>query len=115
MDTPAPRNARRTKQRIAGQLADIGFALPGNAPEPMTRCRKPTCRCKAAPPQLHGPYIQWTRTVEGTTVTTLLTPQQLERYQPWFDAARQLRELVTRLETVSIDAISEAEGWGAKS
>jgi len=115
MDTPAPRNARRTKQRIARQLADIGFALPGNVTERMMRCGKPTCRCKADPPQLHGPYIQWTRTVEGKTVTKLLTPQQLERYRPWFDNARQLRQLLTRLETVSIDAISEAEGWGTKS
>ena len=115
MDIPVPRNARQRKQRIVRDLAEIGFALPGSVTERMMRCGKRTCRCKADPPQLHGPYIQWTRTVDGKTVTKLLTAEQLERYQPWFDTARQLRELVARLETVSIDAISETEGWGAKS
>ena len=81
----------------------------------MMRCGKRACRCKADPPQLHGPYIQWTRTVDGKTVTKLLTPQQLERYQPWFDNARQLRNLASELETLSVDAITTTEGWGAKS
>lgn len=63
-------------------------------------------------PQLHGPYIQWTRTVEGKTVIKLLTAEQLKRYQPWFDNAQRLRELANQLETISINAIIDAEGWG---
>jgi len=100
------------QQRIARALGEIGFALPGNITQRMMRCGKRTCRCKHDPPQLHGPYIQWTRTVEGKTVTKLLTAEQLERYQPWFDNAHQLRALATDLETLSIDTIIKSEGWG---
>jgi hypothetical protein len=79
----------------------------------MMRRGKPGCRCKEDPPQLHGPYIQWTRTVAGKTVTQLLSEDQLARYQPWFENARELRELLTQLEAISIDAIIKAEGWGS--
>jgi hypothetical protein len=112
MDTPTPRDARQAQQAIARRLAAIGFALPGSVTERMMRCGKRDCRCKADPPQLHGPYIQWTRTVDAKTVTKLLSAEQLARYQPWFDNTRQLRELTRRLEAVSIDAITRAEGWG---
>ena len=76
------------------------------------RCGKRRCRCKNEPPQLHGPYIQWTRTVDGKTVTKLLTPEQLSRYQPWLDNAARLRTLVTALEALTVRAIKHAEGWG---
>ena len=115
MDIPVPDDTRRAQQAIARRLGQIGFTLPGTITERMMRCGKRTCRCRTDPPQLHGPYIQWTRTVDGKTVTKLLTAQQLERYQSWFDNTRRLRELATELEAVSIDAISTVEGWGAKS
>ena len=113
MNPKPPARQRRAQQRIARALGSIGFALPGTITERMMRCGKQACRCKADPPQLHGPYIQWTRTVEGKTVTKLLTAEQLGRYQPWFDNARNLRALASELESVSIDAIIDAEGWGA--
>jgi hypothetical protein len=78
----------------------------------MMRCGKRACRCRDDPPQLHVPYIQWTHTLEGKTVTKLLTAEQLERYQPWFDNARQLRALANELEKLSIEAIISAEQWG---
>jgi hypothetical protein len=53
---------------------------------------------------LHGPYLTWTRTVNGKTVTRKVTPDQQARYQTWFDNARKLRQLVTDLETLSLDA-----------
>lgn len=112
MTSPPAREAQRA---IARRLADIGFVLPGSITERMMRCGKHGCRCTADPPQLHGPYNQWTRTVHAKTVTKLLSDAQLERYQPWFDSAQQLRELTRRLEDVSIDAITQAEGWVAKS
>jgi hypothetical protein len=63
------------------------------------------------PPTLHGPYPQWTRKVDGKTVTKLFTPEQLGRYGDAFDNDRKLRGLVAQLETLSIDTISDAEGW----
>lgn len=107
----AGRRHRATQQRLARRLAEIDFALPGSVVERHMRCGNPNCRCKAEPPRLHGPYLQWTRKVDNKTVTKLLTAEQRQRYQPWFDNARKLRELVSELEALSVQAATDAEGW----
>ena len=94
-----------TRKALAEALAHIDGLLPGSVVVRLMRCRKPNCACKADPPTLHGPYTQWTRTVEGKTVTKLLTEEQLARYQTWFDNARMLRDLVAKLEIVSVQAV----------
>ena len=114
MPTPAQPADQQTQQRLAAEMSKIGFALPGSVVTRHTRCGKPNCRCKADPPQLHGPYIQWTHKVAGKTVTRLLNPDQHQRYQPWFDNARRLRELCTELENLSLRAAEQAEGWHPK-
>src|SRR5579859_5369841 len=109
---PEPRRSEdNQRQQIADALAQAGFALPGNVVTRQMRCGKSGCRCKADPPQLHGPYYQWTRKVGGKTVTRWLSPDQLARYQPWFRTARRLRELITELETLSLRIAERAEGW----
>ena len=102
---------RRTQQAIAARLADVGFALPGTLLERRMRCGKPNCRCTADPPRLHGPYHQWTRKVDGTTLTRNLTDDQLARYRPWFDNAQRLRQLLAELEALTLRIAQRAEGW----
>ncbi|MBV1893709.1 MAG: hypothetical protein KUG57_06640 [Ilumatobacteraceae bacterium] len=51
------------------RIADIGYVMPGTLTQRHTRCGTPTCRCHADPPQLHGPYWQWTSKVNGKAVT----------------------------------------------
>ena len=103
------------RRRLAAAIGRIDAALPGSIVVRHMRCGKLGCSCKADPPKLHGPYIQWTRTVEGKTVTRFLTAEQLDRYQSWFDNARRLRELVAKLETASLRAVEAADGWGHPS
>src|SRR5674476_722292 len=82
----------------AADLIGSDYALPGTLASRHMRCGKANCRCKAEPPILHGPYLHWTRTVAGKTVTRTLTKKQAARYQPWFDNARRLRDLITERE-----------------
>jgi hypothetical protein len=96
---------------IQAALAQISFALPGSIVTRRTRCGKPGCACKADPPSLHGPYIQWTRTAGGKTVTRTLTPAQYQAYAPWFASARRLRALAAELEALSLREMARAEGW----
>lgn len=70
---------------------------------------------EANPPVLHGPYWHWTRTVAGKTQSRSLTEEQAQRYQPWFDNARRLRELLTDLEERSLRAFLDAEDPAPKS
>ena len=99
---------------VRRQIAEIDFVLPGTVIERYTRCTSKNCRCQADPPQKHGPYLQWTRKVAGKTVTRTLTPEQCQRYKPWFDNARRLRELTTELEALSLRTAEDAEGWQPK-
>lgn len=106
--------AQRRRDALTAEIAALGWMLPGSLTARFTRCGNPTCRCRAEPPQLHGPYPTWTRKVDNKTVTRTLTAEQAQRYQPWFDNARRLRTLLTELETLSLHAANTAEGWGAK-
>jgi len=101
---------RRAQARIAASLGEIGFALPGSLVRRTTACGKPGCHCQANPPVLHGPYLTWTRTVNGKTVTRKISEDQQTLYQAWFDNDRKLHRLVTDLETLSLRAFEQAEG-----
>jgi hypothetical protein len=111
MMTRADRNAdRRAQQRhteITAQIAAIGLPLPGSLVERRTRCGNPTCRCRAEPPQLHGPYLTWTRKVDGKTVTRTLTAEQAATYRQFIDNARRLRQLVAELENLALHHVEQ--------
>lgn len=93
----------RAIRRLRGELAAIGNILPGSVVERRMRCGKASCRCRADPAELHGPYLQWTRRgPDGRTVTRYLSPEQVERYRPWFDNARRIREILSELKTITL-------------
>ena len=85
--------------------AAAGPALPGTLIVRAYACGKPNCRCHADPPRLHGPYAEWTRKIDGTTVTRRLTPRQLAEYQPLFDTAKKLRALLSELQDLTLEII----------
>jgi len=65
-------------------------------------CGKPGCCCQASPPELHGPYYQWTRKVRGKTVTVRLTREQAHLFEAWISNGRQLDRIVAQMEAVSL-------------
>jgi hypothetical protein len=112
-----PHVASEHEQRlreILGELATLGFCLPGSVAERRIRCPNAGCRCHHDPPKLHGPYLAWTRKVDQKTLTRNLTPEQARRYAPWFESNRRLRQLTSELQALSLQAAAHAEGWGEK-
>jgi hypothetical protein len=105
--SPTRRQQARAAE-IAAEIAGLGFALPGTLTERAMRCGHQRCRCRADPPRLHGPYHQWTRRIDGKTVTRILSDDQLADYRPWFDNHKRLRTLVAELEALS-QAITDAD------
>ena len=105
------RSADQARAAIETALGQIGFCLPGSVTISRTRCGKPRCACKADPPALHGPYIQWTRTVNGKTVPRRLPPAQYQAYAPWFANTRRLRALTAELQALSLQEMARTEGW----
>ncbi|MHB8301145.1 MAG: DUF6788 family protein [Dermatophilaceae bacterium] len=105
MDTrrTGPSAAERRKQAaLARRLAEAGFVLPGSLFARHMRCGKPNCRCHNEVPELHGPYLQWTRTAQGKPLTRMLSADQADRYRDWFDNAHRLRQAMRELEELSI-------------
>lgn len=109
---PSPTERRR--RELLTQITRIGHVLPGSLNTILNRCGKPRCACHGDPPRLHGPYITWTRKIAGKTQTRRLTPEQADRYRPWIENNRRLRELIGELEALSLKAAQNAEGWGEK-
>ena len=96
----------RTLEVLAAELAAAaGPALPGTLTVRSYACGKRRCRCHDDPPQLHGPYAEWTRKIGGKTVTRRLTSDELAAWQPLFDNARKLRQLVAELHELTLQAI----------
>jgi hypothetical protein len=99
-------SAERTVGQVAAELAAAaGPALPGTLTVRSYACGKPRCRCHDDPPQLHGPYAEWTRKIEGKTVTRRLTDEQLAAWQPLFDNARTIRSLLAELQDLTLQAV----------
>jgi hypothetical protein len=100
MDVSPAQQAARDK--IAAELAAVGFALPGTLTVRAYACGKPNCRCHADPPRLHGPYAEWTRKIDGKTVTRRLTQAELTAWQPLFDNAKKIRALLAELQDLTL-------------
>lgn len=95
---------QRRYRALAAQLADVGYIAAGSITSRRTRCGNANCRCHADPPQMHGPYWQWTAKVEGKTVTRRLNPAEAELYQQWIDNDRQLRAITAQMRGVAAEA-----------
>jgi len=51
---------------------------------------------------------QWTRKIDGKTVTRLVADDQLDDYRQWLDNHRRLRALVAELEAMTL-AFADAD------
>jgi hypothetical protein len=94
----------RRYRELAAQLADIGMISAGTLTRRYTRCTSPGCKCRADPPQPHGPYWQWTRKIDGKTVTRRLTPAEAKLYREWIANDRRMRRLIDQMRTVAAKA-----------
>lgn len=91
-------------ERLAGELSGIGFTTSGSLVKRYTHCTSEGCRCNTDPPRPHGPYWQWSRAVEGKTVSRRVRQEEVPLYQEWIANRRRLRRVVTQMEAVSEEA-----------
>jgi hypothetical protein len=102
---PLTASQQARKRRIEEAMAAPGLALQGSVEVRRTRCGTKTCACSSEPDRLHGPYIVWTRKVNGRTVTRVLSDEQLATYQPLIDNSRRLRELLAELHELTLEVV----------
>jgi hypothetical protein len=107
MARTAQQRLARYEQRyrqLAAQLAEIGLISTGTLTRRYTRCTSLGCKCRAEPPQPHGPYWKWTRKIDGKTVTRRLSDHQAALYQEWIANDRRLRELIDQMRDIASKA-----------
>lgn len=89
---------------LKAEFDEVGFISPGSLVVRETSCGKAGCRCQGDPPQRHGPYFQWSRTVDGKTESRRLDKREAALYREWIDNRRRLERIVARMEEVSASA-----------
>lgn len=95
---------KRDYQAAQDQVRELGFIALGSVLERYTVCGSQGCRCHHDPPVKHGPYFQYTRKLNGKTLTRRLDPAQAERYRSWIANRRRLDELITQMDQISRQA-----------
>ena len=99
---PSPTDYERERyEQLKRTIADIGLIRRGSLVRRFMPCGKPGCRCQTEPPELHGPYYQWTRKVGGKTVTVRLTKDQATLLATWVANGRRLDRILAQMQRVS--------------
>jgi hypothetical protein len=97
----------RQIEKIKRDLVALGDLRPGSLSTQYNVCGSPGCRCKASPPQKHGPYYQVSYTRKGKSSSKFVKKKdlpairkQLKNYERmktlmdrWIDLATELSNL----------------------
>jgi len=97
----------RQIEKVKHDLLALGDLRPGSLSTQYNVCGSPGCRCKASPPEKHGPYYQVSYTRKGKSSTKFVKKgdlptirKQLKNYERlkllmdrWIDLATELSNL----------------------
>jgi len=97
----------RQIEKVKRDLVALGDLRPGSLSTQYNVCGTPGCRCKAVPPQKHGPYYQISYTRKGKSSSKFVKKKdlpavrkQLKNYarmkllmDRWIDLATELSNL----------------------
>ena len=89
-------------EELKQAIVAVGLIRRGSVVKRFMACGKAGCRCQADPPELHGPYYQWTRKAQGKTVTVRITRDEAAIVKTWITNGRKLTQLVRQMEKVAL-------------
>ncbi len=95
---PASLEAQIAKLKQA--IIRLGDLRPGKLSQQYNVCGKADCRCKADPPQKHGPYYQLSFTRNGKSSTQFVRKEDLVVVRQQLKNYQRLRELIDRWITL---------------
>lgn len=97
------RNLESKIDKIKQEIVALGSLRPGSLSQQYNVCGKPDCRCKADPPNKHGPYYQLNFTREGRSRTQFVRGEDLQTVEEQLRNYRKLRELVDTWVTLGME------------
>ena len=84
-------------QSIKAEIMALGLELqPGLLTQQYNVCGSPGCRCKADPPQKHGPYYQLSFTRKGKSRTQFVRRHDVSLVQEQVRNYQRLKKLTDR-------------------
>jgi len=84
-------------------IVRLGDLRPGKLSQQYNVCGKADCRCKADPPQKHGPYYQLSFTRNGKSSTQFVRKEDLAVVRQQLRNYQRLRELIDRWITLGME------------
>lgn len=102
MDTTI-RSLERQIEKIKRELVQVGELRPGTLSEQYNVCGTPGCRCKASPPDRHGPYYQLSYTRKGKSRTRFVRRENLPAVKKLMTNYARFRSLIDRWVDLEID------------
>ena len=86
----------RQIEKVKGQLAALGDLRPGSLSTQYNVCGTPGCRCKATPPEKHGPYYQVSFTRKGKSSSKFVRKEALNTVRRELKNYEVMKTLVDR-------------------
>lgn len=86
----------RQIEKVKQQLVALEALRLGSLSEQYNVCGTPACRCKASPPEKHGPYYQLSYTRKGKSTTRFVRRENLATVKRQLRNYARLRTLVDR-------------------
>ena len=96
------RDREKEYRELQRQILALGWSRPGSVIRRFMPCGNPACRCMGKPPQLHGPYFQWSHKIGGKTQSLRLSEDQARLAREWADNYKQLKKLLRRMEQLAL-------------
>lgn len=103
-----PTSIHALEKRIAhikAALAALGALRPGSLSQQYNVCGNPGCRCKADPPQKHGPYYQLSYTFRGKSHSDFVRRDELPQVEEQIRNYETLRALVDEWIALSLELV----------
>lgn len=102
---------------IKRELSRLGPLRPGSLSQQYNVCGTPGCRCKADPPERHGPYSQISYSWKGRSRSEFVRPDDLAEVRRQLESYDRLRRLVDEWIELGLERarrVREARRGGAK-
>ena len=90
-------------RKVKEDLAGIGDLRPGSLSTQYNVCGSANCKCKADPPQKHGPYYQVSFTRKGKGSTKFVKEQDLPAIREQLKNYERMKELMDRWIELSME------------
>jgi hypothetical protein len=93
----------RKIEKIKQELSQLGVLRIGSLSEQYNVCGTPGCRCKASPPEKHGPYYQLSYTRKGKSTTKFVRRENLVTVKKQLQNYARLRTLMDSWIDLSVE------------